>query len=98
MENAPQGVASQVAPDGKTIKFHELSPVTNSYPAEVNATTAVSVFRCTEKEGMRKGKPWPVHFLERHPFTEQAFLPMGIASVSVSLVSKWTILSLVSNA
>lgn len=81
-ENAPEGIATQLAPDGKTIKFHELSPVSNSYPAEAGATTGVSVFRCTEKEGMQKGKAWPVHFLERHPFTEQAFIPMGIASVS----------------
>jgi ureidoglycolate hydrolase len=84
-ENAPQGVASQVSPDGKTIKFHELSPVKNSYAAETGATTGISVFRCTVKDGMEKAKPWPVHLMERHPSTEQAFIPMGIAEVGLRL-------------
>jgi allantoicase len=81
-ENAPQGVASQVSPDGKTIKFYELAPVRERYSSETGATTGVSVFRCTAKDGMGKAKPWPIHFMERHPSTEQAFIPMGIAEVS----------------
>jgi allantoicase len=79
---APSGIASQLSPDGKTIKYHELAPVTDTYAKELGASTNVSVFRCTVKEGMNKGKPWPVHFMERHPHTEQAFIPMGISTVS----------------
>jgi hypothetical protein len=49
----------------KTRTYHDLAPVRSSYPADANATTDVSVFRCTPKAGMEKGNPWPVHLLER---------------------------------
>lgn len=82
-EDAPQGISVQAFSDGKTIKFHEVAPVKSLYPKEAHATVGVSVFRSTVKDGMRKGKPWPIHFLERHSLTEQAFLPMGVATVSL---------------
>jgi len=79
---APKGIATFEAPDGKTLKFHEVASVTNTYPATAAASTGISVFRCTEKSGMQQGKPWPIHFMERHPHTDQAFIPMGVSSVS----------------
>jgi allantoicase len=79
---APKGIATFEAPDGKIIKFHEVAPVRNTYAVEAGASTGISVFRCTVKPGMQQGKPWPIHFMERHPHTDQAFIPMGISSVS----------------
>lgn len=76
----PKGIQVDVDEKFKLRKFMDLAPVTQSYPEGSGATTAVSVFRCTVKEGMERGKQWPVHFLERHPYTEQTFIPMGTAT------------------
>lgn len=73
-------------PSGKAIKYTRLAPIINNYPAEVRTTgearTAVSVMRATVREGLKRGGVFDVRFMERHPYTSQAFIPMGKAEVS----------------
>jgi allantoicase len=74
-------------PSGKAIKYTRLAPIINNYPAEVRTTgearTAVSVMRATVREGLKRGGVFDVRFMERHPYTSQAFIPMGKAEVSL---------------
>lgn len=76
----PQGVKTVVDPKFKVTRYCDLAPVSSSYPAGAKAGTAISLFRASPKQGLSRGKPWPVHFLERHPYTEQTFLPMGLGN------------------
>ena len=73
-------------PAGKAIKYTRLAPIVNNYPAEVQeqARTAVSVMRTTVRQGLKRGEVFDVKFMERHPYTSQAFVPMGKAEVRTS--------------
>jgi len=70
------GIKATLANEGTATKFHQLSPLTESYSPEVGATTGISVFRCKPLEGITDGVA-VLKTLERHPFTSQAFIPMG---------------------
>ncbi len=61
----PKHVKVDIDEKFKLKKFLDLAPVKESYPQGAGATTAVSVFRCTVKQGMEKGKQWPIHLMER---------------------------------
>ncbi|KAJ9112719.1 hypothetical protein QFC22_006221 [Naganishia vaughanmartiniae] len=80
-ETAPAYARVAVSSEFKNVKCMDLAPVDETYPEEANATTGISVFRCTPKDGMQKGKPWSVKLMERHPFTDQTFLPMGLTTI-----------------
>jgi allantoicase len=69
-------------------KYHKLSLLESSYPEDVGATTGISVYRCQPAEFVRNstGREVMLHALERHPFTNQAFLPMGQERENVYLV------------
>lgn len=71
------------ANQGTALKFHKLAPVQSFYPSDAGATTDLSVYRCQPIELSSEGD-WAVKLLERHPFTNQAFIPMG----GVGLLSK----------
>lgn len=73
---APRGTKITPANQGTASKFHKLSLLSSSYPAEAGATTGLSVYRCNP---LPDGDEWEVKILERHPFTTQAFIPMGAA-------------------
>lgn len=72
----------QVAPDGMATKYARLADVVSTYPESANAVTAISVFRATPKVGLERGKVFDIRYMERHPYTSQAFIPMGKAEVS----------------
>lgn len=76
------GMEVHINPAGKAAKYTRLAPIIDNYPAEAGARTAISVMRCTPREGLERGKVFDVRFMERHPFTSQAFVPMGKAEVS----------------
>ena len=64
------------ANQGTAVKFHKLALLESSYPAEAGATTGLSVYRCKPIDVAPNGR-WEVKLLERHPCTNQAFIPMG---------------------
>jgi allantoicase len=70
------------SPDGKTVKYARLADITDTYPSDANAILGVSVFRASPKIGLERGKVFDIRFMERHPYTTQAFIPMGKAEVS----------------
>ena len=84
--SAPNGTKVTQANQGSALKFHKLSPVVSSYPTTSGATSGLSVYRCQpldfdfDADFRNFGPGWPVRLLERHSFTNQAFVPMGIGS------------------
>ena len=71
------------ANQGTAFKFHKLSSTLSSYPPGENAgAPGISVFRCTPPHDLPAGaKEFPVKILERHPFTNQVFIPMGDGTI-----------------
>lgn len=73
---APPNVRITGANQGSAHKFHKISLLESSYPAEVQATTGLSVYRCQPIDA-KPGGCWDIKVLERHRHTNQAFIPMG---------------------
>ncbi|KAF7376361.1 putative allantoicase [Mycena sanguinolenta] len=49
---APKGIKITPANQGSATKFHKLSLLASSYPAEAGATAGISVYRCNPLEGI----------------------------------------------
>lgn len=75
----PDGVKVTPANAGTADKFHKLSLLSSSYPSNAGATTGISVYRCKPLEDIKDGVT-VLRTLERHPYTSQAFIPMGSGS------------------
>ncbi|KZV86218.1 Allantoicase [Exidia glandulosa HHB12029] len=73
----PKGIKTTPANQGTATKFHKLAPVLSSYPTDSQAATAISVYRAGVTPGAAPGQDFSVSLLERHPCTNQAFVPMG---------------------
>jgi len=76
----PRGIKVTVANQGSAYKFHKLSLVESSYPADSGATTGLSVYRCQPIDA-KLGGEWDIKLLERHRHTNQAFIPMSGGNV-----------------
>ncbi|KAJ7680563.1 galactose-binding domain-like protein [Mycena polygramma] len=74
---APKGTKITPANQGSASKFHKLSLLASSYPANAGATAGISVYRCNPLESVSKDGTADLKVMERHPFTNQAFIPMG---------------------
>lgn len=72
----PLSVRVTGANQGSAHKFQKISLLESSYPAEVQATTGLSVYRCQPIDA-KLGGWWDIKALERHSHTNQAFIPMG---------------------
>jgi len=77
---APKGTRITPANDGTANKFHKLSLLASSYPSDARATAGISVYRCQPLAGIAEDGTVELTALERHPFTNQAFIPMGHGS------------------
>jgi len=86
--SAPRSVKITQANFGSAIKYHKLSLLESSYPGDAGATTGISVYRCQPADVAENGTKREVVLkaLERHPFTNQAFLPMSQDGEKVYLV------------
>jgi allantoicase len=67
---------------GKSEKYNRLAHILESYPYDSGAITSIGVYRATKKVGLERGRVFDVRLMERHPYTTQAFIPMGKAEVS----------------
>ena len=86
--SAPRSVKVTSANFGTATKYHKLSLLESSYPDDAGATTGISVYMCQPAEVTKNGTKREVLLkaLERHPFTNQAFLPMSQDGDKVYLV------------
>jgi allantoicase len=76
--SAPRFVKVTPANFGTAVKYHKLSLLESSYPDVLGATTGISLYRCQPAGVVKNGTKREVtlNALERHPYTNQAFLPM----------------------
>jgi len=75
-EHLPNGIKITPANAGTANKFHKLSLLKAFYPVDTGATAGISVYRCQPLEGVVDGTI-VLKTLERHPYTNQVFIPMG---------------------
>ncbi|KAF5370869.1 hypothetical protein D9758_001924 [Tetrapyrgos nigripes] len=74
---APKGTKITPANAGTANKFHKLALLSSSYPPDFGATTGLSVYRCQPLKEIGADGITELTTLERHSFTNQAFVPMG---------------------
>lgn len=79
---APRGTRITPANAGMATKFHKLAPVVSSYPANLSAAAGIAVYRC-QPAVLTADNTLDIGVMERHPYTNQAFLPMGRAPVGL---------------
>ena len=72
----PEGIKVTPANAGTADKFHKLTLPNSSYPVDTGASLGISVYRCKPLEDISDGVTI-LRALERHPYTSQAFIPMG---------------------
>ncbi|KZV74436.1 Allantoicase [Peniophora sp. CONT] len=72
----PNPRTSKITPAnfGTALKYHKQTILKGSYPPELGATPGISVYRCEPTPNKTEVE---VRALERHPYTNQAFVPMG---------------------
>lgn len=69
---------------GTAKKIHKVAPIINNYadcPSQEPASANWNIFRCSPPKHLIKGKRFKTYkakVLERHPFTTQTFVPMGL--------------------
>lgn len=85
----PSTPTATLANQNTALKYPSVSPLTHLYsqsPSQTPARTSVNLFACFPRVLTQAGESrvFPVRILERHPFTTQTFIPMGLASADPS--------------
>lgn len=75
-KSPPNGIKVTPANGGTANKYHKLSLLKAIYPSDAGATAGISVYRCQPLGDVVDGII-ALKTLERHPYTNQAFIPMG---------------------
>ncbi|KAG6831682.1 hypothetical protein H0H92_008325 [Tricholoma furcatifolium] len=73
----PKGTKVTPANAGTAQKFHKLSLLESSYHGDAGATAGISLYRCKPCKDITVDGYLELKVLERHSFTNQAFIPMG---------------------
>lgn len=73
---APRSIKTTGANQGSATKFHKVSLIEACYPEGSGATAGLSVYRCLPISA-KQGDAFTVRLLERHIYTNQAFIPMS---------------------
>ncbi|KZT42454.1 Allantoicase [Sistotremastrum suecicum HHB10207 ss-3] len=76
LKAVPPGIKVTPANQGTANKFNNLADIVSSFPEGKAGTQSVSIYRSTPSEA-ELGKEFTVRVLERHPFNNQVFIPMG---------------------
>lgn len=84
--SAPQEIPAN---QNTALKYLSLSPLTNLYdqsPSQTPARTCINLFTCFPRVLTQVGESYifKICILERHPFTTQTFIPMGLAAANPS--------------
>ena len=91
----PAAAAAEVVNQGTALKFSNVTEMVNLYgkaPSRRRARAVMNLFVCTPRplipdekhnSNVEVGKQalFPVKILERHPFTTQTFIPLGLPSL-----------------
>ncbi|KAK6908360.1 allantoicase [Kwoniella mangroviensis CBS 8507] len=77
--SAPKGINVTVANQGTAAKFHRLGKIEETYPEGVGKPggSFVGCVKAQSRLEVRNGAKMKVELLERHPYTTQAFIPLG---------------------
>lgn len=81
-----KNVKSSAANYGTAVKMHKVAPIINKYencPSKKEATANWNIFRCSTPKHLITGGAngdyvYSSRVLERHPFSTQTFIPMGL--------------------
>ncbi|PFH53826.1 hypothetical protein AMATHDRAFT_45281 [Amanita thiersii Skay4041] len=76
-DSVPKGVRVTSANSGSATKFHKLSILNSAYPEHSDASTGISMYRCKPLEDFAEDGTVVLTLLERHSYTNQAFIPLG---------------------
>ncbi|KFY92990.1 hypothetical protein V498_04607 [Pseudogymnoascus sp. VKM F-4517 (FW-2822)] len=90
--SAPPPAGAISANQGSALKYPDITPLTDLYasaPSGQPSRATISMFVCAPRplvpSASAGGAPtFPVEILERHPFTTQSFIPLGLSASSPS--------------
>lgn len=78
----PSNIA--IANQGSALKICDVTHMVDLYinaPSKVPSKAVMNMFACTPRK-LERGR-FPVKILERHPFTSQTFIPLGLAGAEM---------------